>query len=216
MYPECLPSQCKKVVRRLKGIIQGEPFVLAGGTALALQLGHRISVDLDFFTDRPFSTEKLFQKLEQSSLTLRVIEESQGTLNLLVNRVKVSFLYYPYPFLDRLMKWNGIFLAAPMDIAAMKVIAISQEGAKRDFVDLYFLLQDTPFRRVAEHMVQRYGRSRINPVAIGKALAYFRDAEDDPDPEYCGKERPGWEEIKKFFLRNLKQMVLDLENASRG
>ncbi len=82
----------------------------------------------------------------------------------------------------------------------MKVIAISQRGTKRDFVDLFFILQDLPFHKVAEHMVKRFGKERINPIHLGKSLVYFSDAESNPEPEHIkGKEYAGI--ISKFFSR---------------
>lgn len=215
MHLECLSPPCKKVLNKLKTLVKSEGFVLAGGTALALYLGHRISMDLDFFSEHPFSTDTLMSKIQKAGLTPEVLQESQGTLNLLVNRVKVSVHHYPYPFSENTREWNGILISGLTDIAAMKVIAISQRGAKRDFADLYFLLQDLPFRKVAEQMIQKYGKNRINPVSIGKALVYFRDAEPDPDPQYCGREKPDWETIKRFFHGNLKQMVYDLHAAAK-
>ena len=81
----------------------------------------------------------------------------------------------------------------------MKIMAIAQRGAKRDFVDLYFILKDIPFRKIAENMAQRYDADRINPVNIGKAIVYFNDADIDPEPQYCGKEKPVWDSIKSFL-----------------
>ncbi|MBI5327879.1 MAG: hypothetical protein HZB80_06265 [Deltaproteobacteria bacterium] len=71
----------------------------------------------------------------------------------MVNEVKVSMLYYPYPFLDKKLHWKGVDIAGIIDIAAMKVMAIAQRGAKRDFVDLYLILKDIPFRKIAENMI---------------------------------------------------------------
>ncbi|MEK7828595.1 MAG: hypothetical protein AAB256_02295 [Deltaproteobacteria bacterium] len=95
----------------------------------------------------------------------------------------------------------------------MKVMAIPQKGVKRDFVDLYFILQDVPFRKIAGNMAQKYGTDRINPVNIGKAIVYFDDAEIDPEHQYCGKENPDWNNIKKFFMKNVRQMVMDMQEA---
>jgi hypothetical protein len=95
----------------------------------------------------------------------------------------------------------------------MKLIAITQRGAKRGFVDLYWILQEIPFFKIAENALLRYGKNRTNSVHTGKSLAYFADAESDPEPEYVGKSRPAWPDIKAFFLNHVRQMVLDLEAA---
>ena len=213
MHSKCLLPQAHKLLTTLKNITNKYNFVLAGGTAFALQIGHRISVDLDFFSEKQFSTDALYRELQKAGLKAIVQQETEGTLTAMVNEVKVSLLHYPYPFLDKRLLWKGIEIAGIIDIAAMKVMAITQRGAKRDFVDLYFILKDIPFRKIAENMIQRYGADRLNPVNIGKALAYFSDADIDPDPQYCGKEKPDWNSIKKFFVKNVRQMVMDLQES---
>jgi len=215
MHLNCLPSNAKVLLKELSGIVHDHDFILAGGTALALQLGHRLSVDLDFFTARPFSTEGIFSELRHLGLNPVVLEESAGSLTVTLNKAKVSMFHYPYPFTGKEKEIKGIPVAGIIDIASMKVIAISQRGARRDFVDLYFVLQEIPFRKVAENMIERFGRERINPVHIGKSLVFFNDADSDPDPRYTSKERPGWEDVKIFFAKNVQQMVLDMDKAGK-
>jgi len=98
-------------------------------------------------------------------------------------------------------------------IGAMKVVAIAQRGTKRDFVDLYCILQDIPFWKIAERMALFFGKERINPVLFGKALVYFADAEADPEPRYLGSTAPKWADMKKFFRSQVRQMVFDLQAA---
>ena len=212
MHPECLPRDGRRTLVALKDPVRAHGFVLAGGTALALQLGHRISEDLDFFSAAPFSTDALYRELEGRRLSPSVLQEAEGTLTVNAAGVKVSFFHHPYPFVGKLLHFGGSPLASTTDIASMKAIAVSQRGARRDFIDLFFILRDTPFRKVAENMVTRYGAARISPVQIGKSLVFFADAESDPDPRYRGKG-PDWESVKRFFRRNIRQMVLDLEAA---
>lgn len=215
MHLECLPANGQKILDRFRNIAATRHLVLAGGTALALQLGHRVSVDLDFFTVEDFSTEALIQEIKGFKLAWQILQEEAGGLTVLVNGVKVSVLRYPYPFTDLTVRIKSITVAGLMDIAAMKVIAITQRGAKRDFVDLYFILQDTPFRKIAANMLRRFGPERVNPLIIGKALVFFDDAEADPEPQYL-IEKPEWKDIKSFFRKNVKQMALDLQNAKEG
>lgn len=216
MHPECLSLECAQTLSVMKEIAASHGLTLAGGTALALRIGHRKSVDLDFFTEREFSTDGVFRMMKKAGLAPSVLQETEGSLSVATNGVKVSVFHYPYAFIEGRTEWKGIRLAGTIDIAAMKVIAISQRGAKRDFVDLYFIMRDTPFRKVAENMALRYGPDRINPINIGKGLVYFADAEPDPEPLYLCKDAPGWEKIKKFFTRNMKQMVYDIQNAVEG
>ena len=130
-----------------------------------------------------------------------------------IGGTKVSVFRYPYSFIEEMKEAEGCPVAGVIDIASMKIIAISQRGAKRDFFDLYFMLQDIPFRKVAENMIKRFGKDRINPVHIGKSLVYWSDADADPEPRLSGKEKPSWDKVKKFVVKNVQQMVLDMERA---
>ncbi len=212
MHTECLTPQAMKTLKKLKGIIRDHDFVLAGGTAVALYLGHRISVDLDFFTERRFSTEKIFHAMKHQGLGPATLQEEEGTLTVTIDGVKVSLFSYPYPFLEKKAYLQGIPVAGIIDIASMKVLAITQRGAKRDFVDLYFMLQDVPFSKVAANIFKRFGADRINPAVIGKALVYFVDADIDPEPRYLTKKKD-WKTVKKYFVDHGRQFTLDLHGS---
>lgn len=186
---------------------------LAGGTALALQLGHRISHDLDFFTLEDFNIDNAIAAIRKTGLPYRITSEGDGTLNAEIDGIKVSLLRFDHPFLETPLLVDGIRVAGILDIAAMKVIAISQRGLKRDFVDLYFILLEKPFHRIAEHMVQRFGPERVPPLHIGKSLVYFADADGNPEPAYSKGNAVKWIEVKKFFQQHVKQFVLDLDAA---
>lgn len=213
MHSKCLPPDVLELLKKLGKAVRKYEIILAGGTGLALHLGHRISVDMDFFTQKTFSTEKIFQEMRRLNLNPKVLEESEGSLTVTIDGTKVSMLRYPYPFVEEMKEFDGVPVAGVIDIAAMKIIAISQRGAKRDFFDLYFVLQDIPFRKVAENMVKRFGTDRINPVHIGKSLVYFNDADADPEPMLPGKDKTAWDKVKKFFVKNVQQMALDMERA---
>lgn len=213
MHTECLPPAALNVLRSLRETVRAHQFVLAGGTAVALHLGHRMSVDFDLFTETPFSTDKVFQEIQGTGRTVKTLQEERDTLTVTVDGVKVSFFHVPYPFREKRTALKRISVAGMTDIASMKILAMAQRGAKRDFVDLFFILRDLPFAKVAENMIMRFGKDRINPVVIGKALVYFSDAEADPEPVYLGR-RTDWKIIKKFFLDRVQQFVLDLDRAT--
>lgn len=198
----------------MKKIVADYQAVLAGGTALALQIGHRISADLDFFAEKEVRADTLLRKIKASGMAIQVISEGEGYLVAEINGLKFSMFHYDYPFADPVL-YEGVLIASIIDIAGMKAIAISQRGTKRDFVDLYFILQDIPFHKIAEHMVRRFGRERINPVHIGKSLVYFADADSNYDPEYAGK-KVSWEAVKAFFRKHVKQFTLDLDVAVKN
>ena len=213
MYLECFPKEGRKILKRIGGIVSSHRFVLAGGTATAIQIGHRMSEDLDFFTNQSFATDEIFRGLQRQKFNPLVLQEDEHTLTVTIEQTKVSMFYYPYPFIEKYLKWENITVSGITDIASMKIIAIGQRGAKRDFVDLYFILRTIPFWRISENMVKRFGENRINPVHIGKSLVYFHDAESDPDPQYCRGNETDWKKIKMFFTGHVRQMVLDLQKA---
>lgn len=213
MHRECFSENGWKILSNLKDIFNKHNAILAGGTALALHMGHRISIDLDFFTVSDFFTERIFSKIKGRGYTFRLISEGDGYFLIEVEGIKVSMSKYEYPFIEKTITFEGIKVAGISDIASMKVIAISQSGTKRDFVDLYFILQDMPFHKIAEHMVKRFGKERINPIHIGKSFVYFSDAESHPEPEYLKGKEVSWDQIKKFFRNHVKQIVYDLDVA---
>ena len=197
----------------MKNIFKKYDAVLAGGTALALHLGHRISIDLDFFTGKVFNPEDIISALRKTGLHFRIISEGEGYLIFEAAGIKVSIFKYDYPFLERTPGYEEVPVAGIVDIASMKVIAISQRGTKRDFIDLYFVLQKMPFHIIADHMIKRFGKERINPIHIGKSLVYFSDAESNPEPDYIKGSEINWDKVKKFFRNHVRQFVFDLDIA---
>jgi hypothetical protein len=189
--------------------------VLAGGTALAFHIGHRISVDLDFFADTEFNSEVIISDIRKTKVPFHILSEGEGYLIAEVGGIKISLFTFEYPFIDKLTVYRGIRMAGVLDIAAMKIIALSQRGTKRDFVDLFFILQNIPFHTIAEHMVMRYGRERINPLHIAKSLVYFSDGESHPEPAYIKGKEIEWQKIKEFFRHHVKQFALDIDAAVR-
>ena len=215
MHRECLPGQGWKVLESLNEVFSRHEALLAGGTALAVQLGHRISYDLDFFTNQDFQIESVISKIRRIENTFQIISAEEGSLIAEVGGIKVSLFKYDYEFLEKPVIYRKIRIAGIPDIASMKVIAISQRGTKRDFVDLFVILQEMPFHKIADHMMRRFGKERVNPVHIGKSLVYFSDADSDPEPAYLENRKIKWEKIKSFFRGHVKQFVLDLERAGK-
>lgn len=210
MHPECLRSEAACLLPVVAKALQPFSPVLAGGTALALQVGHRVSVDFDFFTNDEFDPVAVVQAMQAISVEVQPLKLEPGTAVMIVDGVKVSLFQYPYPFAEPMELFNGTKVAGIVDITGMKLIAIMQCGARRDFVDLYTVLRATPFRVVAHNAIQRFGPTLIEPVIIGKALAWFADADAQPDPMYLGKPLQ-WSAIKRFFRSSVSQFVLDLE-----
>jgi len=213
MHKECFPEHDWVILKSLKDVFTKYKAILAGGTACALHLGHRISMDLDFLTRMDVHIESVISEIRKAGHSFQIISEGEGYLVGTIDGMKVSLFTYEYPFLEKTVIYEGIRVAGVLDLASMKVIAISQRGTKRDFADLYGILQEVPFHKIASHMVKRFGKGRINPVHIGKSLVYFSDADSHPEPEYVKGRDVSWEKIKSFFKSHVKQFVLDLDTA---
>jgi hypothetical protein len=174
---------------------------LAGGTALAIQLGHRKSIDLDFFSGEKFSVPVLKKKLSMIGKFSLDFEEEQ-TLSGSLDGVKVSFFHYDYKLLFPLVSFSGVKIADERDIAAMKIDTVSARGGKKDFIDLYFLLENYSLAELFDMFEKKYSDIKYNKLHILKSLAFFEDAESDPMPEMIKKMK--WEEMKKDISRKIK------------
>lgn len=177
---------------------------LAGGTACALQIGHRISVDLDFFTPKEFDSKELIQALKKIG-KFKADRQSWGTVLGILEGIRFSIFVYKYPVLFPYKSIFKINILDLRDIAAMKIDAIGTRGVKRDFIDLYFICQrGIKLKEVLSFYEHKYGKLSSNIVHIQKSLVYFLDAEEQEMPKMI---RPcEWDEVKKFFEREVRKM----------
>ena len=179
---------------------------LAGGTALALQAGHRKSVDLDFFTTLDTFDEGRVAESMSNAGEWKTASLSQGTLYGEFMSAKASFISYPsFSPADELIEVGSVSILTPSDIAAMKIIAVSQRGRKRDFFDLYWLsINVLPLGKSVDRAQRQYSvRQNINHIL--KSLVYFDDAEDDPDPDTNFKV--SWKQVKDFFAKEVRAIA---------
>jgi len=178
---------------------------LAGGTACALQLGHRISIDLDFFTSKEFEVKELIRALKRIS-KFEVEKQSWGTVLGTFEGIKFSIFVYKYPVLFPFKSLFGINILDLRDIAAMKIDAISTRGIKRDFMDLYFICQEgLSLSKILSFYNHKYGTLTSNIVHIQKSLVYFVDAEASIMPKMLKKVN--WENVKEYFELQVKKLV---------
>lgn len=183
---------------------------LAGGTALSLQIGHRQSQDLDFFTTQTrFNEIALERRLFATGEWATTLKE-EGTLYGTLMRTKMSFIAYPF-FHPRasMLRYGYVQILNPQDIAAMKIIAISQRGRKRDFVDLYWYCNNYELlSSVLLRAVKQYPGQEHNMHHFLKSLIYFKDAESDPMPRLLFKT--SWRIIKNYFQREAPRITREL------
>ncbi len=187
-------------------LFSNSKWYLAGGTALALQIGHRRSLDLDFFTPlKTFDQKKIegIMNLEGDWVTTSI---SEGTLYGEFFGAKVSFISYPFFIPSAPMRKHGtVSILIPEDIAVMKIIAISQRGKKRDFFDLYRIGQDIVPLPTSLSRVHIQYAIRQNITHILKALVFFEDAEGDPEPDIYFDAN--WKQVKKFFTKEVASIA---------
>ena len=178
---------------------------LAGGTACALQLGHRLSFDLDFFTPKEFEVSRMIETLKKT-VDLQIERSAQGTILGKIKDTRFSlFFYQPKPIFP-LKIFLGVNILDLRDIAAMKVVAVSDRGARRDFIDLYFICK----RKIAlgdifKFYDKKYGKLAANLIHIQKSLLYFTDAEGDEMPKMLKPCK--WGEVKSFFEQEIKKLA---------
>lgn len=153
---------------------------LVGGTAYALQKGHRKSIDIDLFGSVDVTPEELQEELKNIG-SLQILKNSKHIHVYALNGVKVDIVNYSYPWLEPAVIEDGLRLAHVKDICAMKLAAITGRGSKKDFVDLYFLLQSFELAEIFDLYSQKYKDGSV--FLAMKSLSYFDDAEKDPDPE---------------------------------
>jgi hypothetical protein len=181
-----------------------ENFYLAGGTGVALQLKHRVSLDLDFFTEKDIDTKTLIQKIKTRG-KFSIERETENTLIGIFNGIRVSFLKYDYPLLFDLKQIKGIKIADFRDIGCMKIDAVSSRGTKRDFVDLFFICREViSLKNLLSLFKKKYKSVNYNMLHILKSLAYFEDAENNPMPKMI--LTTSWQEVKSFFKEEIRKI----------
>lgn len=166
---------------------------LVGGTALALQYGHRLSEDLDFFGILPEDEEQMCLDLKGLG-KLSIIKTSAKIRIYQLDGVKIDFVDYSrYPWIDTPIIEDGVILASPKDIAAMKINAIEGRGTKKDFIDIYALLQFFSLKEILQFYETKYPEHSLFRALM--SLTYFEDADIQMSPVMF--DFPEWEDIKK-------------------
>lgn len=204
MHPETIKKKTGIVLAKIERSPTAKNFYLAGGTALAWQLGHRQSIDLDWFSRQKFSNRLIKEGLAKLG-DFRLDSEEDGTIHGSLDKVRISFLFYNYKLLFPLVKSGKVNLADERDIAAMKIDAISSRGSKKDFIDLFFLLEKYSLAELLDFFEKKYQSIKYNQLHILKSLTYFEDADSEPMPIMLKKIT--WQQVKKQINREVKGLV---------
>lgn len=201
-----IDSKTLELLKKLMCFDEFENMRLVGGTALALQIGHRKSIDLDFFGNINF--QNIYNAKTFADFNKVIILKSSKNINILsINDIKVDFVNYNYPWLQNELIMEGIRLAGIKDIAAMKLAAITGRGSRKDFIDIYFLLQQFELKELIIFYNKKYFDG--SEYMVLKSLTYFEDAEKDIDIQMI--QKISWADIKKYILNAVELFNEDLK-----
>lgn len=198
MFYNILDKERTDILPLLKSL-KGD-FYLAGGTALALQIGHRDSIDFDFFCNDNIDTEELFEKLKEifADYDIQKIQEEKNTLTIVVDSdIKMSFFTYKYPLLKSKINEEYFDLASVEDIACMKLSAIVSRSTQKDYVDLYFVLQEYELGQLLKMANDKF--TSLDTNLIIKSLTYFDDIIEEPIV-FKNDKNISLEQVKAFLL----------------
>ena len=182
MHVDILNEAQQHLLPRLARALDGTDYYLVGGAALALQVGHRSSVDFDWFAPQVGEPERLLHLLRVAHLEYTVLSLRVETVYVLIDTVQVSFIGYAYPLLQPVVCWPeiGLHMAGLDDIACMKLSAISSRGARKDFIDLHALI--TLYGSLEEYVRRYQQKYRTHDIGhVVRSLVYFEDAEREPE-----------------------------------
>jgi len=207
MLEKVLPKEAKRSLALLgeSGVLKDA--YLAGGTALALQLGHRMSVDFDFFSRKEFEERSFVEQITALSVGFKPEKIDWRTVRGYVGKTKFSLFFYDYPLLAKPKDYLNISIADIKDIAPMKLLAISDRGLKRDFIDLYFIAvvdKILTLEEIFRLYDLKFKKLQQNKSHILKSLSYF-EMTDQPMPKML--RGIDWREVKKYFEKEAKALA---------
>lgn len=212
LHKETVANSTLELLKRLMADNTISDFFLAGGTVLALQIGHRESVDLDLFSVSGFDAALLSQYLSKEYSLFKMI--STNTLKGECEKTAVDIITHAYPLVNELITEEGVRIASLEDIAAMKLNAIVSNGTRlKDFVDIAFLSSKFPLQKMSGAYEKKYKMN--NPIIPIKALGYFDDIVFDVQINYK-QGKPTWEQIKARINQMIKNPAMTFPPLTKG
>jgi predicted nucleotidyltransferase component of viral defense system len=185
-----------------------DDFYLAGGTALALHIGHRVSVDFDFFTEKEFNTSELYERVQKVFGEVVRTQESANTLGILVHDdVRISFMKYRYPLLSECVDIGSLRLASVTDIGCMKLSAIVSRSELKDYIDLFFILRVVSLSVLLNKLAVKIPSLDQNLVL--KAIVSFDDVSIEPIYFIKGNEVT-FDEVQELIIKSIKSVKLGI------
>lgn len=199
LHFETIDAKTLQLLKQLQSLQVFKELRLVGGTALALQIGHRKSVDIDLFGKVSGDEYEILNQI-QSVSDYTVLKKSENINIFLINGIKVDIVNYPYKWISQPITHQNIQIAGLEDIVSMKLSAITGRGTKKDFIDLFFLLNEFDLRKMFCFYNQKYPDG--SEFLVLKSLTYFEDADKDEMPVMLTPQN--WTIIKNEIQRVVK------------
>jgi hypothetical protein len=196
LYKSTVEPKLLRILEKLMHVEVFSDLRLVGGTALALHIGHRESVDIDLFGEIDFEAQENDIKISEK---FEFLKKSKHINVLSIDNVKIDIVNYKYPWISEIVVEDCFRLASLKDIGAMKLNAITGRGTKKDFIDLYYLLNYFSINELFGFYSDKFEDGNL--FLVKKSLTYFADAESDPMP--IMKENITWEEIKASLIKTI-------------
>lgn len=201
LQQNAVPPPALGILKKISALGQLNSFALGGGTSLALRLGHRVSVDLDFFTNEPFDTASQFQLITKQFPAAELLFEKNQTMLFSIEDIKVDFVLYPFAWLFPFERVDGISFLSIKDIIPMKLQAASNRNAKKDYWDIAALLKLYSLDEMLQLFKTKF--PQIDTGFIIHSLTDFEKADTEFDPDSMLSTT--WEEVKFLLTSEVKK-----------
>ena len=201
LHYSTIASKTLELLKKLQETELFKELRLVGGTGLALQYGHRKSIDIDLFGKIAVRDIEIVTVLREIG-DLKEIDITKYIKIYTINGIKVDIVNYPYRWLQEPLFKDNLIIAQTKDIAAMKLAAITNRGSKKDFIDLYFILQEFSFEKILDFYSDKYPDS--SKFMLLKSLSYFDDAEEDSMPFMIKDIK--WKKVKDYISQKIKEL----------
>lgn len=202
MYYQILNKNQKEMLSKLK--IFKKDFYLAGGTAIALHIGHRKSIDLDFFSENKFKNLSIYRKLKKIDNISNILIDNSNEYTVIISNVKITFLNYPFP-LNYIIEENDFKTLDLLSLAALKAYALGRRAKWKDYVDLYFIFQKYSLQEVVKRTKEIF-KNAFNEKNFYQQLSYFKDIDYSEEVDFI----KGFEKSDKEIKRYLKKLSLSV------
>lgn len=201
LHTKTVDTKTLVLIQELMNKMYLQSFYLVGGTALALQIGHRTSTDIDLFSHKKFDKDEIIENIKMDYGELEISSNLLGIFTY-IKEIKTDIVHHPYKQLEPLIEIDGIKMVSKRDIASMKLSAITRRAKKRDFVDIYKLLDEITLTQMLDDFIEKYGDN--GNAYILRSLMYFDEADQDFVPK-CFFDFD-WEKIKQRIVEEVRKI----------